>query len=53
MSNSGLDDTSLEQASEVERNIAAQIKRDLFNGMLALAESIAPANTQLFKAYYT
>lgn len=48
---SGLDDTAM-RTSGVTQELADQIKRDLFNGMKALADSIAPANTQLFKAYY-
>ena len=48
---SGLDDYSIEN-NIIEKNVASQIKRDIFNGIKTLAESIAPANTQLFKAYY-
>lgn len=50
--NSGLDDYSIYESHSIDKNIAEQIKRDIFNGIKALAESIAPANTQLFKAYY-
>lgn len=48
---SGLDDEAIE-AGTVDKSIAQQIKRDIFNGIAALAESIAPANTQFFKTYY-
>lgn len=64
ISNSGLDDLSLydgtekssdpQQASQkkMKQHIAEQVKRDIMNGVRALAESIAPANTQLFNIYY-
>ncbi len=49
---SGLDDSTVNDAKAVDKNIAEQVKRDIFNGIRALTESIAPANTQLFKTYY-
>lgn len=51
VSDSGLDDDTM-RFSNTNKQLADQVKRDLFNGMKALADSIAPANTQLFKAYY-
>ena len=49
---SGLDASSVEEIKAVDKRIAEQVKRDIFNGVKALADSIAPANTQLFKTYY-
>ena len=43
--NTGLDNESLSQATEEERNIAQSMKKSIANGMKQLAESIAPANT--------
>ena len=50
--NTGLDNESLSQATEEERNIAQSMKKSIANGMKQLAESIAPANTQLFATYF-
>lgn len=50
--NTGLDDESVVDNRIVDQKIAEQVKRDIFNGVKALADSIAPASTQLFKTYY-
>lgn len=59
--NSGLDDEYVEKhvidknngsQTTQQKNFVSQVKRDIMNGVKALAESIAPANTQLFKVFY-
>lgn len=50
---SGLDDDTINNSSNEQfKRLAVQMKRDIFNGAKALADSIAPANTQLFKVYF-
>lgn len=55
----GLDDLSMEQnklddpnKEKLRKAYAERIKRDIANGVKSLVDSIAPANTQLFKTYF-
>lgn len=52
ISNSGLDEQSLKNYDDEQRIIAEQMKKDIANSIKALANSIAPANTQLFATYF-
>lgn len=50
--NSGLDEDTSKRYTAEQKQLAEQIKKDIMNSMKALAESIAPANTQLFTTYF-
>ena len=49
---SGLDDATVSNSNEDFANLAENMKRDISNGVKALVDSIAPANTQLFKTFF-
>lgn len=50
---SALDDAFIaNKEDDTYEQIATNIKKDISNGVRALAESIAPANTQLFDTYF-
>ena len=59
LQDTGLDDVSINQTKlqnpsleATRKKLAERIKKDIANGIQALVDSIAPANTQLFKTYY-
>ena len=52
ISNTGLDDESLRTCSDQQKHIAEMMKKSISNAMKQLANSIAPANTQLFATYF-
>lgn len=52
ISNTGLDDESIEAYDDSTKHLAENLKKDISNAMKHLADSIAPANTQLFATYF-
>lgn len=50
--NTGLDDISTRDYNAEQMKIADSMKKSIQNAMKHLAESIAPANTQLFETYF-
>jgi len=52
VSNTNLDDAFIANHDEQYKYVANNVKKDIMNGIRALAESIAPANTQLFTTYF-
>ena len=52
VTDTGLDDAFVENQDDEYQNIAMKMKKDIMNGIRALSESIAPANTQLFTTYF-
>lgn len=56
LKDTGLDDESVEAARQsgvaIDQELVEKIKCDISNGIRALADTIAPANTQLFKTYF-
>ena len=50
--NTNLDDAFAANKGTEYQYVAENVKKDIMNGVRALAESIAPANTQLFTTYF-